>query len=173
MKRYLFTLSFLIAILLLLPIVALAQSESDSPSEAVLFVIPPVLLGLMAANNRVTEAVKLYLASDKLPFTPPVSVRSLIVLVFSILFGIISAAVTPTALDWLGSSFHPIAAIAVTGFVTSLGAGAFQMVMSLLSGLGNKTVYETTTKVSVPPETTSDKTAQAAMQAASDVASKG
>jgi len=157
----------LILVLFALPFAAMAQEGEIAPADEVaLFAIPPILLGLMTLNNRSTEALKLYLASAKLPFTPPADVRSLLVLLFSIVFGMASAAVTPTALDWLGASFNPIAAVVVTGFVVSLGAAAFQMVMSLLAGLGNKSVYSTTTTISAPPaDSAAPKEAMAAVSA--------
>lgn len=162
----------LLAVLFVLPFAVGAQEGEIAPSDEVaLFAIPPILLALIATNNRVTEGFKLYLASDKLPFTPPPDVRSLLVLVFSVVFGVISAAITPTALDWLGATFNPIAAVIVTGFVVSLGAGAAQMVLGLMSSLsGNQAVYKTTTTISAPPEGTSDKAAVASMAAASQAA---
>lgn len=165
----------LLAVLLALPLVTLAQdtSETAPASEVALFAIPPVLLGLMALNNRSTEGVKLYLSSDKLPFTPPASVRSLIVLVFSAGFGIVSAFMTPTATDWLGATFNPFAAVVVTGFVVSLGAGAFQMVMSLVSSLGNQSVYKTSTTISTPPSDVSPIVAKDTLEVASQAVQKG
>lgn len=170
--KQIFNLLTLLFILAFLALPAFAQ-EGDVPAadEVALFAIPPVLLGLMALNNRSTEALKLYLASDKLPFTPPASVRSLLVLVFSAVFGMVSAFMTPSALDWLGTTFNPVAAVIVTGFVVSLGAGAAQMVMGLMANLGaNKQVYTKTETISTPPESSSDKAAVASMQAVSQAA---
>lgn len=168
MKLFHTTILLLLALLLAFPLAAFAQSEGEVPP--VTYVIPPVLLALMAMNNRTTEALKLYLASDKLPFTPPASVRSLIVLVFSALFGMASAFLAPNALDWLGAGFNPYAAVIVTGFVVSLGAGTAQMVLGLLASLGNKSVYSTTTTISAPPADTPTSTANKALEVASQAA---
>lgn len=162
----------LLVVLFVLPFAIQAQEGEIAPSDEVaLFAIPPILLALIATNNRVTEGFKLYLASDKLPFTPPADVRSLLVLLFSAFFGMASAFLTPTALDWLGTTFNPIAAVIVTGFVVSLGAGAAQMVLALMASLGaNQAVYKTTTTISAPPPETSDVSAKATMAVAAQEA---
>lgn len=132
----LFAILLILTILLLPSMVSMAQDESPAP-EVVAIALPPVLLGLIALNNRLTEAVKMYLSADELPFTPSPQLRSVIVLISSAVIGVGSAYFTPNATDWLGESFaaYPVFAILLTGFSVSLGAGAVQMVLSILGML--------------------------------------
>ena len=125
------TIALLILILASFALPTLAQ-DSIPPEVVATLPIPAVLIGLMALNNRMTEAVKLYLAAKKLPFTPSEDVQRFLVLLASMAVGIVSAAVTPDALSWLGEGFNVYAGILVTGFAVSLGGGAVQMVLSIL-----------------------------------------
>lgn len=143
----------LIAVLFTLPFAVNGQEEGVSPELAAALPIPAVLLGLMALNNRVTEAVKLYLAADKLPFTPSEDIRRFLVLLSSMVVGIVSAAVTPDALTWLGEGFNPYAAIVITGVAASLGGGFAQLVLSVLASLRREPVVaskETTVTIDAP-----------------------
>ena len=175
MKKFSTILLLVILLFVLLPMAVFAQEET--PPEAVaLLPIPAVLLGLMALNNRITETVKLYLSAEKLPFTPTEPVRRFIVLLVSMGVGIVSAAFTPDALSWLGAEFgaYPIPAILITGVAVSLGAGAIQMILSVLQSFRrDSTVYETTTKVSTPNVETSQKTASETLAVASQAVDSG
>lgn len=130
------TLAILILALFALPIMA-QDTESLPPEVIAALPIPAVLVGLIAVNNRATEMAKLWLKAPNLPINPSPSVQSFIVLVFSIVFGIASAYLTPDALTWLGEPFepYPVAAIVVTGVSVSLGAGAVQYVLALVNRL--------------------------------------
>lgn len=134
-----FSLVLLILALLALPIMA-QESESLPPEVIAALPIPAVLVGLIAVNNRATEMAKLWLKAPNLPINLPVDVQSFIVLVFSIVFGIASAYLTPDALTWLGETFepYPVAAIVVTGVSVSLGAGAVQYVLALVNKLSSR-----------------------------------
>lgn len=154
MKK-LFTLALLTLILSTFALPTFAQ-EDVPPDVIAALPIPAVLLGLMALNNRVTEAVKLYLSADKLPFTPSEDVRRFLVLLASMVVGIVSAAVTPDALSWLGEGFNVYAGIVVTGLAVSLGGGAVQLVLSVLQSLRREhTTVSTssTSTISVSPAT--------------------
>lgn len=127
------TLFFILA-LFALPIMA----QDTTPEVAALpALLPPVLVGLIALNNRLTDGVKRYLATPSLPYTPNEQIRGFIVLLASVGIGIASAYITPHATDWLGADFaaYPLAAIVLTGLCVSLGAGAVEMALSLLNGL--------------------------------------
>lgn len=124
----------LILVLFALPVMA-QDGESLPPEQLALLPIPPLLLGLIAANNRATEAFKLYLQSPNLPYTPASSLRSFLVLLASVVIGIALAWVTPNSTEWLGADFaaYPLAAILVTGVSVSAGGAIMQIVLSLLA----------------------------------------
>lgn len=141
MKR-LFTLALLTLILASFVLPVMAQ-EADSTEVLAALPIPAVLLGLMALNNRATEAVKLYLTAKDLPFSPSADVQRFLVLIASMVIGIASAAVTPDALAWLGEGFNPYAGVIVTGLAVSLGGGTVQMILSILQSLRREPVVLT------------------------------
>jgi hypothetical protein len=154
MKK-LFTLALLTLILSTFVLPTFAQ-EDVPPDVIAALPIPAVLLGLMALNNRITEAVKLYLTANKLPFTPSEDVRRFLVLLASMVVGIVSAAVTPDALSWLGEGFNVYAGIVVTGLAVSLGGGAVQLVLSVLQSLRREPATVSTSNtstISVSPAT--------------------
>lgn len=109
----------IVLLILLMALPVMAQDESLPDETAVL--VPAVLTGLVALNLRLTEVFKRMLASPQIGYTPPASVRGVLVLVFSIALGIASAWLTPDATSWLPDSFqaYPVAAIVVTGFSVS------------------------------------------------------
>lgn len=150
-------------------------AQDELPSEVVTALpIPAVLLGLMALNNRVTEAVKLYLSAEKLPFTPTEATRRFLVLLASMIVGIASAAVTPDALTWLGEGFNVYAGIVVTGLAVSLGGGAVQLVLSVLQSLRREPATVSTSNtstISVSPAT-DPATAKAVLNALGQAVNK-
>lgn len=138
-------------ILLFMALPALAQDSTPPELAPVAAILPPVLVGLIAVNNRLTDQVKRYLATPELPFTPSEQLRGFIVLASSAIIGIVSAYITPHATDWLGAEFapYPLAAVVLTGLCVSLGASAVEMVLSLLNSLKRPNAPNSATWTSV------------------------
>lgn len=166
------TIVLLIA-LFAMPLVALAQDESSVPEEVALLAVPPVLLTLIAINNRGTELVKGWLQAPQLPFTPSPTLASFIVGASSIVIGIVSATFVPDALSFLPEQFtkYPIAGVIAVGMMASFGGATAQVLLDLIASLKPKAaVYSTTTTINTPPPSTSDSVAKAALNVASQVA---
>lgn len=163
----------LLIVLFALPFVALAQDESSPPEDLALLTIPPVLLTLIAINNRGTELVKGWLKAPQLPFTPSPTLSSFIVGASSIVIGIVSATFVPDALSFLPEQFskYPIAGVVAVGMMASFGGATAQVLLDLITSLKPKeALYSTTTTVNVPPANTSDSVAKATVGLASQVA---
>lgn len=99
----------------------------------------PIIIGLIAANNRLTEFVKIWLNAPTLPINPSAEVKRVIVLFASVLIGIVSVWLTPNSLAYAGERAiqYPVPMAIVTGVAVSFG-GAFAQPFFELFGTLNK-----------------------------------
>lgn len=172
----LFKLFNILTIILLLALFVLpfAVHAQESPTEAELpawaLGLPTVLTGLVLLNFRFTEGFKRLLAKEGFIYTPSKEWQSILVMAFSIILGIGSAWVTPEATSWLGdyALSYPLFAVLLTGFSVSTLGGAVHEIFARLGG--NGAIYKTTTEIKAPPESSSDKTAVASMDAVAQAA---
>lgn len=155
----------LLVVLLVFPFAIQAQeSSTEAELPAWALGLPTVLIGLVTFNFKTTEAFKRMLESARFGYVPPKDVQGVIVLLFSVILGIVSAIVFPNSTSWLGD-MNPMHAYVLTGFSVSVVGG---MVYELIGRLNTGTVYKTSTTINTPKDSTSDSTAKETMKAVAE-----